>query len=318
MKKDLYIAYGSEYLDWRLGSGHPTNPERALISTQLIEEMLGKDSITYLTPNASNSDRELLTEVHSPEYVSDVLDTGVSGEWSGQSPKLGATALSMFAGTVRLVEALENGTAKIAFNPQGAKHHAMYDHSSGFCVFNDMAWAAKHFASQGKSVMYIDWDAHHGDGVEKLLLDTSVTTCSIHERGIFPGTGNVSMPEKNAYNWALPSKSSTGAFLSAMLDIHELAMSIKPDLVILATGADAHKSDPLSSLQFEVEDYIDASKIVSNIANTFSEGRILIGGAGGYQPHTFTPLVWASVVSEVYKNSSLSRKRHADNVTPAP
>jgi len=299
----LFIGYGSEYLDWQLGASHPTNPERALIATQLLESMLGKDSITYLSPATTVSDRDLLLEVHSAEYVSEVLDAGVSNEWAGKSVLLGKTALSMFSGTVRLVEAMDLGNAVIAFNPQGAKHHAMYDYSSGFCVFNDMAWAAKHFAFQGKRVMYIDWDAHHGDGVEELLLDTDIVTCSIHQGGIFPGTGNESMPELGAYNWALKSGAGAGEFMSAMLDIKKLASVIKPDVVLLATGADAHVSDPLSSLEFEVDDYVNAARVVSEIANTYAGGRVLIGGAGGYQPHTFTPRVWADVVSEIYSLS---------------
>ncbi len=74
----------------------------------------------------------------------------------------------MFAATVQLVHAVDEGEVRLGFAPQGAKHHAMADRGSGFCVFNDMAWAARHFAGQGKRLLYVDTDAHHGDGVEAL------------------------------------------------------------------------------------------------------------------------------------------------------
>jgi acetoin utilization deacetylase AcuC-like enzyme len=73
----------------------------------------------------------------------------LTNEWEGVKPELGLTALKMFAGTARLVEKMIAGEVQVGFNPQGAKHHAHYDYSSGFCVFNDFAWAAKKFAEAG-------------------------------------------------------------------------------------------------------------------------------------------------------------------------
>jgi acetoin utilization deacetylase AcuC-like enzyme len=85
-----------------------------------------------------------------------------------------------------------------------------------------------------------------------------------------------------------------------MDDIKELADSIKPDVILLATGADAHETDPLSSLNFTYEGYGYASSVVAEIANKYSS-QVLIGGAGGYQPHTHTPAIWAQVVTDIYK-----------------
>lgn len=297
---NLWISYGDEYLDWQLGAGHPTNPERALIATKLIEDILGKDAVNVIAPSATDSDIDKLLEVHSADYVSEVLDYGISGEWRGKNLTLGQTALSMFSGTARLVEAMLRGDTKVAFNPQGAKHHAGYDYSSGFCVFNDMAWAAKCFSKFGLTPMYIDWDAHHGDGVENLLWDTDIVTCSIHQEGIFPGTGNAHDAKHNAYNWPLESRAGNFEFASAMRDISDLASAVKPDVILLATGADAHVTDPLSTLEFEVSGYREAATVISDIATRYSSGRVLIGGAGGYQPHTYTPEIWATVVSTIY------------------
>jgi len=300
LRKNLHIAYGHQYLDWRLGEKHPTNPERATLATAFIEKNLGK-AVSVIEPVVVDTDIDALYEIHDRDYVNRTIFGGNNYEWIGKQPKLGHTALTMFSGTVRLVEKMLAGETKVAFNPQGAKHHAHYDRPSGFCVFNDFAWASVEFAKHGLKPMYIDWDAHHGDGVEGLLYNTPHLTASIHDGTIFPGTGRDGHDEANAvYNWALPANSGDKAFASAMDEIREIADAYKPDVILLATGADAHKTDPLSTLNFDYAGYVYASQVIADIASDYSEGRVLIGGAGGYQPHTHTPRIWAQVVTDIY------------------
>jgi acetoin utilization protein AcuC len=301
----LHIAYGSDYLDWRLGENHPTNPERALLATDLLIEELGEDSIEIVLPKFNEDDVDKLYTIHSPEYVDEVILDGISNDWVGENRVLGLTALKMFAGTARLVEKMLAGEVKVAFNPQGAKHHAHYDYSNGFCVFNDLAWAAKEFAKAGLKAMYIDWDAHHGDGVEELLYDTPIVTASIHDGTAYPGTGRDGHDEKNSvYNWALPRGAGDVEFGQAIDEIRELADLYKPDVILLATGADGHKTDPLASLEFDYAGYRYASQAVAEIANKYADGRVLIGGAGGYQALTHTPAIWSEVVSTIYRGVS--------------
>lgn len=299
----LYISYGHQYLDWRLGERHPTNPERATLATAFIQKELG-DSVVTIDPTVLDEDIDKLYEIHSREYVNQVIFGGESWEWAHKNLVLGRTALSMFSGTARLVEKMLEGKTKVAFNPQGAKHHAHYNRSSGFCVFNDMAWSAHEFARNGLKPMYIDWDAHHGDGVEALLYNTPYLTASIHDANNFPGTGLSGHDKENAvYNWALPKNAGDKEFAQSMDEIYEVASEYKPDVILLATGAGAHKTDPLSNLMFDYDGYAYASKVVADIANEFADGRVLIGGAGGYQPHTHTPRIWSQVVSDIYVNT---------------
>lgn len=302
MNNKLHVAYGDVYLDWKLGgtnTSHPTNAVRAKYATELLAE---EKDIVVVSPDVVPSDRSRVESIHDREYVKRILDIGHCGEWHPDNPYMGQVALHMFAGTVRLVEKMLDENVKVAFNPQGAKHHAQYDHSSGFCVFNDMAWAAKEFQRNGMKTMYIDWDAHHGDGVENLLADEpNLVTCSIHDSVIFPGTGlKGHFPKKGIYNWALDPSSGDIEFRRCMEEIEALAQEIKPDVVLLATGADAHKTDPLSTLNFDYPGYTYAAETVGRIANTYAEGRVLIGGAGGYQPFDHTPQIWANVVKTVH------------------
>ena len=302
MNNKLHVAYDDIYLDWKLGSqdgSHPTNPVRAKYATELLAE--DKD-IVLIKPDIQAGDRERVESIHDAKYVSDVLDKGHSGQWTPDNVHMGQVALHMFAGTVRLTEKMLAGELKVGFNPQGAKHHAQYNHSSGFCVFNDMAWAAREFQKNGMKVMYIDWDAHHGDGVENLLSGSQdLVTCSIHDSVIFPGTGlKGHFPELGVYNWALDPASGDREFMRAMGEIEQLADTVKPDVVLVAAGADAHKTDPLSTLQFDYPGYEDAAATVGRIASSYAEGRVLIGGAGGYQPFDHTPAIWAKAVSKIH------------------
>jgi acetoin utilization protein AcuC len=303
---NLHIAYSPIYLKWKLGypnEEHPTNPVRAKYAT----ELLAADYKTKLVlPKVVDGDRARIESIHSKEYVSRVLDKGHCGEWKPDNTELGNVALHMFAGTVRLVEKMLAGEARVCFNPQGAKHHAQYDRSSGFCVFNDMAWAAKEFHKHGMKVVYIDWDAHHGDGVEALLYDEpDIITCSIHDGSIFPGTGvDGHDPKNGVYNWAVEPGAGDATFIQAMREVDDVVSQEKPDVILVATGADGHITDPLSSLNFDYPGYAFAAETVGRLAATYADNRVLIGGAGGYQPFDHTPAIWAHVVSGIYESSS--------------
>ena len=103
----LLISYTDGYLKWLLGSGdgsHPTNPERARIAVELITQELPAGGFEVIEPTVQDGDREKLECIHSREYVAQVLDQGISSEWTGAKPELGQIALQMFAGTVRLVD----------------------------------------------------------------------------------------------------------------------------------------------------------------------------------------------------------------------
>ena len=252
-----------------------------------------------------------LSRVHSSDYIADVLDRHVTGQWAGARPDLSELAALFAGGTLEALDFLLAGKAKTAIHFPGAKHHAQYDYSSGFCVFADFALAAD-IASKdfSKKVAILDFDAHHGDGTENLTAENpNVLTFSIHEKGIFPGTGNTSVPEKNVYNYPLGDQGSEGeigkgdeALLRGVARFCELAKDFNAEFLFIAAGADGHTDDPLSSLQFTVAGYTAAARY---LRENFPETPILIGGAGGYLPDSSTPEVWATFCQEI---SELSRQ----------
>lgn len=320
----LHIAYSPDYLQWQLGTGdgsHPTNPIRAELATEFLVDELG-DGVSVIDPATADMDhvRAALESIHDLDYVAAVLDDGVSDEWTRNKKWMGQTAATMFAGTQMLVEGMISGSFTVGFNPQGAKHHAHYAHSSGFCVFNDMAWAALEFQKAGMKPLYLDWDIHAGDGVQHLLEDTSIPTLSIHNHSLYPGdpeTINRELSragkkhtahdeERHIYNWGINTGAGDEALAWALAGAEEIIHQYQPDVILLAAGADGHggTSNLGSSNNYSYEGFTQAAQLVARLATTYTQGRVLIGGAGGYQPLDHTPRIWANVVETIYTETA--------------
>lgn len=244
--------------------------------------------------------RAELERVHAPSYIDEVLNTHLSSQWSGKRADLATLASTFVGGTLVALDALLNKGVRTAIHFPGSKHHAQYDHSSGFCIFNDFAIAADIATKDyGLRIAILDIDAHHGDGVENLTADNPmILTYSIHEKGIFPGTGNESDPDRNIYNFPLVSKNigvdgpgkgneAIGAGVAHFMNVLD---SFKADLIFITCGADGHKEDPLSSLEYSVEGYAGIAK---KLRSHYPDVPMLFGGAGGYLPDTRTPEVWS-------------------------
>ena len=299
MNKPVYLIHSDEYKNWIFDPSHPTqgrrfNNARDLFITSTKKE--GIDVVEVLPRTATEAE---LLRVHTPAYIDEVLNQHISTEWDGQKADLANLASLFVGGTLTALDALLAGKTKLAIHFPGAKHHAQSDHSSGFCIFNDFALAAD-IASKdhGKNIIIIDIDAHHGDGVENLTADNpKVLTFSVHQDGIFPGTGDESKP---GYFYNIPLEAGAGD--KELLDAIEQFIYVigardriwdwQPDLLFITCGADGHTEDPLTSLEYSVEGYIAVAK---RVKERFPELPILLGGAGGYLPDTRTPEIWAGV-----------------------
>ena len=272
---------------------------------KLLTETLSEKNteLTIVEPRLATRDE--LLRVHSSRYIAEVLDDHKSSQWSGARPDLSNLAALFAGGTLVALDALLTGKTNTAIHFPGAKHHAQYDYSSGFCVFADFALGADIATKDhGKRVAILDIDAHHGDGTENLTADNpDVLTFSIHEMGIFPGTGNESEPLKMVYNYPLgsnvegqnPNKDDSALF-DGVTEFCRLADQFKPDLLFIACGADGHAEDPLSSLQFSID---GCREVASRIRCAFPQVPILVGGAGGYLPDSRTPEVWSGFAHQI-------------------
>ena len=294
MGKKVTLVHSPEYANWFFSDDHPTQGRRFINGfNAIVKEQ------RILEPRLATTAE--LNRVHSLGYIKEVTQDHTCFEWSGAREDLARFATLFAGGTLVALDELLSKKADLAIHLPGAKHHAQYNHSSGFCVFNDFAIAADiATVDHGLKVAIIDIDAHHGDGVENLTRDNpDVLTFSIHEQGIFPGTGDSDELENNVFNFPL-SAATTGlgdsALLAGINRFIPIARAFKPDLLFITSGADGLADDPLTHLQYTVEGYAAAAKL---LATSFPATPKLMGGAGGYLPDTGTPAVWAAVAREL-------------------
>ena len=305
MMKGIFLIHSDEYANWVFDPSHPTQGRRFMKAKNLLADSLSEKNTELAIVEPRLATKEELLRVHSSRYISEVLDDHKSGQWSGERPDLSNLAALFAGGTLVALDALLTEKTSTAVHFPGAKHHAQYDQSSGFCIFADFALAADIATKDhGKRVAILDIDAHHGDGTENLTSENpNVLTFSIHEKGIFPGTGNESDPSKLVYNYPLggnnpaqnPNKDDQ-ALIDGVTEFCRLADQFKPNLLFIACGADGHAEDPLSSLQFTLAGF---EKVAKLIRSQHLDLPILLGGSGGYLPDSRTPEVWASFTSEI-------------------
>ena len=293
MSKKVTLVHSPEYANWFFSNEHPTQGRRFINGYNLIAS-----DQRIVQPRLATTTE--LARVHSAGYINEVTSEHRSSEWSGAREDLARCATLFAGGTLVALDALLSKEADTAIHLPAAKHHAQYDHSSGFCVFNDFALAADIATKDhGLKVAIIDIDAHHGDGVENLTRENpNVLTFSIHEQGIFPGTGNSDDAENNVFNFPLNETTGKGdgGLLAGISRFIPIAQEFAPDLLFITSGADGLADDPLTNLQYSLEGYAAAARL---LVKAFPDTPKLMGGAGGYLPDTGTPEVWAAVASEI-------------------
>ena len=289
--ENAIIVHSPEYANWVFDPTHPTQGRRFLHARNklMLEAQKRHLNVYEIEPQYPSMDD--IHAVHDMTYAHEVIVRGESGEWSGQRHDLGDLAKLFVGGTLTALNELIDFKTRLAVHFPGAKHHAMRDYSSGFCVFNDFAIAATKATNEYEQrVAIFDCDAHHGDGTEVLLKkNKNVMTFSVHEYGIFPGTGLLSDYRARAYNFPLAANTDNEGLLSATEAFLQACDEFGPTMIFVACGADGLENDPLSSLRYTQMGYFNSMR---KIREAYPDMPILLGGAGGYQPDTETPELW--------------------------
>src|SRR5690606_23714734 len=278
--------------------------------------LVGDEARPVLAPRLA-TDTELLA-VHAPEYVAAVkrLSERGANELDGLGWGLGTPDTPVVAGmhemaalvagaTLTAAEAVMTGRVRRAFSPAGGLHHAVRARASGFCVYNDLAGAIRWIQREfGVRVMYIDYDAHHGDGVQQIFYeDPDVLTVSYHESGVylFPGTGFIDeLGAGDGYGYAvnvpLDAHTESDSWRAAFETlVPPLADAFRPDVIVLQTGCDGHVLDPLTHLRATTGLFEDLVRVVCGVADRHCDGRIIATGGGGYAVHAVVPRAWTLV-----------------------
>jgi acetoin utilization protein AcuC len=212
--------------------------------------------------------------------------------------------------TIAAVAAVTSGRFERAFSPAGGLHHAHRDRAAGFCVYNDcaVAIAAALDADPSLRVVYLDIDAHHGDGVQEAFYEQPrVLTISLHEDGryLYPGTGSFRERgrgdgEGSAINVPMPPYATSECYTLAFDDVVAPAIgAFGPDLIVAQCGADAHWSDPLTNLDMTLSGFESMYRRIVGLADAVCGGRVVACGGGGYAWEHVVPRAWTLLAADL-------------------
>jgi acetoin utilization protein AcuC len=317
MADSVRIVWTPALLGYDFGPGHPMSPLRLKLTMDLAQALGLLDAPGVRVVGVAPARVEELLTVHGATYVAAVqaaADTGeadpVHGLGTEDDPVFAGmheAAARIVAGSLAGAAAVWTGAAAHAVNITGGMHHAMPDAASGFCVYNDAAVAIRSLLTDGaERVAYIDVDAHHGDGVERIFWDEPrVLTVSVHESGLtlFPGTGHSAQTggpgaQGTAVNLPLPAGTGDAGWLRAVSAVVPAAVrAFAPDVVVSQHGCDAHAADPLANLKVSVDAQRRVAEIVHDLAHEVAGGRWLALGGGGYAVVDVVPRAWTNLIA---------------------
>jgi acetoin utilization protein AcuC len=314
------VVFDESLTDYDFGPAHPMNPVRVDLTMQLARSLGVVDGGGLVAvPAPEGTDDDLLL-VHDPQLIEAVRRSSENGAWPDPAHGLGTddnpifphmhrAARHVVGASLEAARRVWEGEAIHAANIAGGLHHAMPDHASGFCVYNDVAVAIRWLLDQGaKKVAYVDVDVHHGDGVQQIFYDDPrVLTISLHETGqmLFPGTGfpgESGGPDAvgTSVNVALPPGTSDAGWLRAFHAIvPPLVRAFEPDILVTQQGCDSHRDDPLAHLMLTVDGHRASYLALHDLAHEVSGGRWVAMGGGGYAVVEVVPRSWTHLLAAV-------------------
>ena len=277
------------------GEGHPERPDRM----RAIDKVMAHPAFQGLTRIDAPLRQDVEATIalaHPAQYLAALkaarpsdgedavrLDPDTvlsSGTWE---PALRAVGAGMLA-----VDQVMSGRVKNAFcqvRPCG--HHAETAKAMGFCLFNNVAIAARYAKAKhgAERVAIIDWDVHHGNGTQDIFwADKSVFFASTHQMPLYPGTGALGETgEGNIWNAPLRPNDGGEQFRAAMEQrILPALRNFSPDLILISAGFDAHQADPLANLRFVEDDFAWGTEQLMEVAERHANGRVVSVLEGGY------------------------------------
>jgi acetoin utilization deacetylase AcuC-like enzyme len=288
------LVYQPIYLEHDTGQ-HVENARRLKETINLLEESGVKHQLTDIHPEPASV--EQLSLVHSVEYISQIERTArAGGGWlDGDTVTSSASykvALYAAGGVLKATEAVIRGEVDSAFalvRPPG--HHATQRRAMGFCLFNNIAIAAKHALSSHHldRILIVDFDVHHGNGTQEAFYNNPrVLYFSTHQYPFYPGTGRLEEVGKGegkgaTVNVPLPAWCGDEEYLQVFQQILiPIAHRFQPQIILVSAGYDPHWADQISSMQVSIAGFAQMVSILKGLASELCPGKLVFALEGGY------------------------------------
>ena len=288
------ILYHTDYLNHITQIGHPERPGRVTAIIEALKKDKYNNRLVWAEPRLAT--KEEIEYVHSSSYIDRVRETCQAGPQYLDSPDTPVSkgsyqaALRAAGALMTAVDDILQGKYQTAFCPvRPPGHHSRYSTAMGFCLFNNVAIAARYLKNRHniQKILIVDFDVHHCNGTEEMLSgDNDILLFSIHQYPHYPGTGQYSRLYSHSGGVLnapmLPGSKEEDYMRVFKGQLSDQVNMFMPEFVLMSAGFDSHKDDPLGDIMLESESYYRLTKEVVKFADMYCEGRIVSTLEGGY------------------------------------